>query len=142
VHLRKRRVDSGEWYARQSRATDTGTWSAFVKKRGRTGKKPGPPVQDDLCTVTDEDGRARHVFAASGANQLWLTDITDVFGNKIVGYSIESRMKSNLVVNALNNAVAMRGDVAGSVVTAVEDLNFETGSSSALWPVINWSDPS
>ena len=40
----------------------------------------------------------------------------DVFSNKIVGYSIDSRMKSSLAVNALDNAVAMRGDVAGCVV--------------------------
>ena len=40
----------------------------------------------------------------------------DVFSNKIVGYSIDSRMKSQLAVNALENAVLMRGDVAGCVV--------------------------
>jgi hypothetical protein len=32
--------------------SDTGWWSAFGKKRGRNGKKPGPPVHDDLCAVT------------------------------------------------------------------------------------------
>ena len=25
-----------------------GWWSAFGKKRGKNGKKPGPPVHDDL----------------------------------------------------------------------------------------------
>lgn len=40
----------------------------------------------------------------------------DVFSNRIVGYSIDSRMKSRLAVTALNNAVARRGDVAGCVV--------------------------
>ena len=68
-------------------------------------------------------------------NELWLTDITehrtgegklylcaikDVYSNRIVGYSIDSRMKSSLAVAALNNAVARRriegGDVAGCVV--------------------------
>ena len=39
-----------------------------------------------------------------------------MFGNKIVGYSIGSRMKSSLAVRALENAVAMRGDVAACVV--------------------------
>jgi hypothetical protein len=28
--------------------SDLGWWSAFGKKRGRSGKKPGPPVHDDL----------------------------------------------------------------------------------------------
>ena len=42
--------------------------------------------------------------------------IKDVFSNRIVGYSIDSRMKSRIAVNALNNAVARRGDVAGCIV--------------------------
>jgi putative transposase len=54
-----------------------GWWSAFVKKRGRNGKKPGPAVHDDLYTVTDANGRTRHEFTADGPNQLWLTDITE-----------------------------------------------------------------
>lgn len=58
-------------------ASDNGWWSAFGKKRGRNGKKPGPPVHDDHCTVTDENGRVRHEFTADGPNQLWLTDITE-----------------------------------------------------------------
>ena len=57
-------------------ASENGWWSAFGKKRGRNGKKSGPPVHDDLCTITDEDGRTRHEFTAVGPNQLWLTDIT------------------------------------------------------------------
>ena len=107
---------------------DNGWWSAFGKKRSRNGKKAGPPVHDDLCAVVDETGRIRHEFTADGPNRLWLTDITehrtgegklylcavkDVFANKIVGYSIDSRMKSSLAVRALENAVQMRGDVAG-----------------------------
>ena len=122
-------------------ASSNGWWSAFGKKRGRNGKKPGPPVHDDLCEVTDQDGRIRHEFAADGPNQLWLTDITehrtaqgklylcaikDVFANRIVGYSIDSRMESRLAVNALNNAVAMRGDVAGCVVHSDRGSQFRS----------------
>ena len=110
---------------------DNGLWSRFGKKRGRNGKKPGPPVHDDLCAVTDEKGRTRHEFTANKPNELWIGDITehwtgdgklylcafkDVFSNRIVGYSIDSRMKSRLAVTALNNAVARRGVVAGCVV--------------------------
>ncbi|WP_255546734.1 IS3 family transposase, partial [Glaciihabitans sp. dw_435] len=116
-------------------------WSAFGKKRARNGKRPGPAVHDDLCTVTDEKGRVRHEFTADRPNQLWLTDITehktsegklylcaikDVFANKIVGYSIDSRMKSRLAVNALNNAVAMRGNVAGCVVHSDRGSQFRS----------------
>ncbi len=120
---------------------DNGWRSAFAKKRGKNSKKPGPPVHDDLCAVRDENGRIRHEFTADGPNQLWLTDITehrtgegklylcaikDVFGNKIVGYSIDSRMKSRLAVNALNNAVALRGDVAGCVVHSDRGSQFRS----------------
>lgn len=108
-------------------------WSAFGKKKGRgSGKKAGPPVHDDLV------GRD---FTADEPNQLWLTDITehrtaegklylcavkDVFSNKIVGYSIDSRMKSALAVRALDNAVLMRGDVAGCVVHSDRGSQFRS----------------
>lgn len=46
--------------------SENGWWSAFGKKRGRNGKKLGPAVHDDLCTVTDENGRTRHEFTADG----------------------------------------------------------------------------
>ncbi len=58
-------------------ASDNGWWSVFGKKRGRTGKKPGPAVHDDLCTMTDDHGRVRHVFTTEAPNRLWLTDITE-----------------------------------------------------------------
>src|SRR3954449_3133682 len=103
-----------------------GWWSAFGKKRGKNGTRPGPPVHDDLV---------RRDFTAQGPNQLWLTDITehwtgegklylcaikDVYSNRIVGYSIDSRMKSRLAVAALESAVARRRaegpEVAGCVL--------------------------
>ena len=102
--------------------SQNGWWSAFGKKRGKNGKKPGPPVHDDLV---------QRDFTADAPNQLWLADITehrtgegklylcaikDVFSNRIVGYSISDRMKSRLAVNALNGAVARRGDVAGCIL--------------------------
>ena len=120
---------------------DNGWWSSFGKKRGRKGKKPGPAVHDDLCTVTDEKGRLRHQFAADGPNELWLTDITehktsegklylcavkDVFSNKIVGYSIDARMKSSLAVTALENAVSRREGVAGCVVHSDRGSQFRS----------------
>jgi putative transposase len=111
--------------------SELGLWSAFGKKRGKNGKKPGPPVHDDLCAVVDDKGSVRHEFTAAGPNELWLADITehwtwegklcvcaikDVYSNRIVGYSIDSRMKSRLAVAALSPAVARRGEVAGCVL--------------------------
>src|SRR3954454_9808442 len=102
--------------------SELGWWSAFGKKRGRNGKKPGPPVHDDLV---ERD------FTADAPNQLWLADITehwtgegklylcaikDVFSNRIVGYSISDRMKSRIAVDALASAVARRSEVAGCIL--------------------------
>ncbi|WP_079138226.1 DDE-type integrase/transposase/recombinase [Actinacidiphila rubida] len=100
---------------------DNRWWSVLGKKRGRI-KKAGPPVHDDLV---------RRDFTAACANRLWLADITehatgegelclcaikDVFSNRIVGYSIDERMKSRLAVAALDNAVVRRGHVAGCIL--------------------------
>ncbi|CDO32280.1 transposase subunit [Mycolicibacterium vulneris] len=104
-------------------------WSVFGKKRGKNGKV-GPPVHDDLVECD---------FTADAPNQLWLSGITehrtdegklylcaikDVFSNRIVGYSIDSRMKSRLATAALSSAVARRGDVAGCI------LHSDRGSQS------------
>src|SRR5690348_14910775 len=82
---------------------------------------PGVPAHDDLV---ERD------FTADALNRLWLADITehptgegkiylcaikDVSSNRIVGYSIDSRMKSRLAVAALDNAVGRRGVDGGEV---------------------------
>ncbi|MEZ0341061.1 IS3 family transposase [Mycobacterium sp. pV006] len=107
-------------------------WSVFGKrKRGKNGKV-GPAVHDDLV------GRD---FTAGAPNQLWLSDITehstgegklylcaikDVFSNRIVGYSIDSRMKSRLATRALHSAVARRGDVAGCILHSDRGSQFRS----------------
>lgn len=94
-------------------------WSVFGKRRRGKAGRPGPAVHDDLV---------QRNFTADTPNTVWLTDITehrtsegklylcavkDLYSNRIVGYSIDSRMKSRLAVRALGNAVARRGTVAG-----------------------------
>ena len=81
-------------------------WSVFAKKRGLI-RRAGPPVHDGLV---------RKQFTATAANRVWLTGITehptgegklylcaikDVYSGRIVGYSIDSRMKASLAVSAL-----------------------------------------
>jgi putative transposase len=56
-----------------------------------------------------------HHRAPTDEGKLSLCAIKDVYSNRIVGYSIDSRMKASLAVSALNNAVALRGP-AGTVV--------------------------
>ncbi len=115
---------------------DNGWWSAFAKRRAKNGKRPGPPVHDDLV---------QRNFTATRPNELWLTDITehrasegklylcavkDAFSRRIVGYSIDTRMKSRLAVAALCNAVARRRaggmDVAGCVIHSDRGSQFRS----------------
>jgi len=112
--------------------SDNAWFSAFGKGKAKNGKKPGPPVHDDLCAVVDEGGRTRHEFTADGVNRLWLTDISehhtdegklylcaikDAYSGRIVGYSMGARMKARLAVDALEMAVARRGGDVGGCVT-------------------------
>ncbi|WP_281450342.1 IS3 family transposase [Paenarthrobacter nitroguajacolicus] len=109
---------------------DHGIWSVFSKKRG-LNRRPGPPVHDDLV---ERD------FTAAAPNELWLTDITehptaegklylfavkDVYSGMIVGYSMDSRMKSSLAVAALENAVRARKP-AGTVVHSDRGSQFRS----------------
>jgi putative transposase len=105
-------------------------WSSFVKK-SKSGKKPGPPVHDDLV---------QRDFSASSMNQLWFTDLTermtaegklflcsfeDAFSSRIVGYSIGERMTSDLCVSALRNAIALRRP-EGTIVHADRGSQFRS----------------
>lgn len=105
---------------------------SVITTRKRRYRKAGPPVHDDLV---------QRDFTADRPNQLWLTDITehptaegklylcaikDVFGNKIVGYSIDSRMKARIAVNALEMAVAHRGNPERVVVHSDRGSQFRS----------------
>ncbi|WP_229565184.1 IS3 family transposase [Kocuria rhizophila] len=111
---------------------DNQWWPVFGKKRGKNGKRPGPPVHDDLV---------KRDFSAEDTNELWLTDITehwteegklylcaikDVFSGRIVGYSISDRMKAHLAVNALDNAISRRRDAAGCIVHSDRGSQFRS----------------
>ena len=121
-----------------------GWWSRVRQEEGprQEARKPGVPAHDDLV---ERD------FTADAPNRLWLADITehwtgegklylcaikDVWSNRIVGYSIDSRMKSRLAVAALDNAVGRRtvdgGEVAGCILhTDRGSRNFDQERCSA-----------
>ncbi len=102
---------------------DNQWWSVFGKPKRGKGSKPGTAAHDDLV---------RRNFNATVANQVWVADLTehwtlegkvyccaikDLYSNRIVGWSLDSRMKARLVVAAIEMAVARRGgDVAGCIV--------------------------
>lgn len=90
-----------------------GIFSVLARKRGRRAR-PGEPVHDDLV---------RRSFGADRPNVLWYADITehptgegklylcalkDACSGRIVGYSMDARMKATLAVAALRNAIGLR----------------------------------
>ena len=94
-----------------------GIFSVLARRKGRR-PKPGEPVHDDLV---------RRSFTADQPNELYFTDITehptdegklylcaikDAFSGRIVGYSMDARMKASLAVAALRNAIGLRARVA------------------------------
>lgn len=131
--------DAGEAMAGRTAwviCSSNGWFSVFGKRRKGKAGKPGPPVHDDLV---------QRDFSAKAPNQLWITDITehatgegklylcaikDVYSNRIVGYSIDSRMKSRLAVAALNNAVVRRAaegsEAAGAIVHSDRGSQFRS----------------
>lgn len=94
----------------------------IVKKHGRTTVRvPGVRVADDLV---------QRQFRPAAANTLWLADITylrtwegwlylaavqDAFSRRIVGWSMAEHMRAELVVDALQMALARRRPEAGLI---------------------------
>ena len=95
--------EDGNVLARLTLVTDKGgpfrsaRFEAFIVAR--------PELRQDIIEHRTSDGK------------LYLCAIEDVYSNRIVGYSFDSRMKSRLAVAALNNAVARRGDTGGFSLT-------------------------
>lgn len=105
-------------------------WSVHSKKRG-TGRRPGPPVHDDLV---------QRNFTAATINTLWLTDISehptgegklylcavkDACSTRIVGYSMDAHMPAALAVNALKSALATR-DAPDAIVHSDRGSQFRS----------------
>jgi putative transposase len=106
-------------------------WSVHARRRGRH-RKPGPPVHDDHV------GRE---FTAERPNLVWFTDITehptaqgklylcavkDACSKRIVGYSINARMTSQLAVDALRNAITLREPEATTIVHSDRGSQFRS----------------
>jgi putative transposase len=105
-------------------------WSVFAKRKGLS-RRAGPPVHEDLV---------QRRFTAETPNRLWLTDITehhtgegklylcaikDVHSGRIVGYSMDHRMKASLAVAALRHAIVLRRPT-GTVVHSDRGSQFRS----------------
>jgi transposase InsO family protein len=123
------------WTASRNRVNGLCTtkrlWSVHSRKRGQQ-RQAGPPVHDDLV---------RREVTAQQPNQLWFTDITehptgegklyccavrDAGSKRIVGYSIDSRMTSELAVTALRSAIALRDPAATAIVHSDRGSQFRS----------------
>ncbi len=122
-----------------------GIYASHHKKRSKAGTT-GPPPHDDLLAVVDEHGVVRHEFIADGPNKVWLWDISehrtregklyicaikDVWSNKIVGYSIDTRMKSSIARSAMRNAIAVRSP-AGTICHSDRGGQFRAKATQRL----------
>ena len=109
-----------------------GLHGIYVRRRRRGC--PAPPVHDDLV---------RRHFVADAPNRLWLTDITehptregkvylaavlDVFGRRVVGWSIADHLRAELVVDALEMARWRRRPAPGQTV-----LHSNRGAQYTSW---------
>lgn len=107
-----------------------GIFSVLARRKGRR-PRPKEPVHDDLV---------RRQFGAKVPNELWFTDITehptaegklylcavkDAFSGRIVGYSMDSRMKASLAVAALRSAIGFRSP-CGTVVHSDRGSQFRS----------------
>ena len=96
--------------------------------QGLPGPKKGVRNLKNIATAEDLVQRS---FVASRPNQLWLTDITehptgegkiyccvvlDLFSRKVVGWSIDRRCESALVIDAVNKAKDSRPQRSSTVI--------------------------
>jgi len=107
--------------------------------RAKAGKKFRATTNSAHSKPVAENTLNRE-FAATAPNQKWVGDITyiwtmegwlylavviDLFSRRVVGWSLSSRMTTDLVCNALTMAVAARGKVADIL------CHFDRGSQYA-----------
>jgi len=101
---------------------EAGLRSKVAKKfKATTNSKHKHPIAPNLL---NQD------FTTDSPNRIWVSDITyiwtdegwlylattmDLYSRAVVGWSMDSRMKSDLVVNALNMALGIREPTAGLI---------------------------
>ncbi|GAA1115635.1 hypothetical protein GCM10009668_42920 [Nocardioides dubius] len=100
---------------------------------------PGPARVKRLRGVATADDLVNRKFHRVRPNELWVTDITqhrtregwlycaavlDAYSRRIVGWSIDSKQDSTLVVNALDMAIRNRRPAPGGIVHADHGTQF------------------
>ncbi|MGP5165572.1 IS3 family transposase [Arthrobacter rhombi] len=103
------------------------------------GGLPGPARIKRLKGVATADDLVNRKFHRLALNELWVTDITehptregkvycaavlDACSRKIIGWAIDSKQDSTLVVNALDMAIRARQPGPGGIVHADHGVQF------------------
>ncbi|MGW5853966.1 MULTISPECIES: IS3 family transposase [Micrococcus] len=107
--------------------------------RAGIGGLPGPARIKRLKGVATADDLVNRKFHRLELNELWVTDITehptregkvycaavlDACSRKIIGWAIDSKQDSTLVVNALDMAIRARQPDPGGIVHADHGVQF------------------
>ena len=108
-------------------------------------------------TATYPADLVKRDFHPEGIDQLWSSDITylsvgegeaymcairDEGSSRVLGWSIADHMRTELVLDALNQAVTARfGQVAGRCFTPTGAVSSATARSSTSAPTSTWSAP-
>lgn len=107
--------------------------------RAGIGGLPGPARIKRLKGVATADDLVNRKFHRLALNELWVTDITehptregkvycaavlDACSRKIIGWAIDSKQDSTLVVNALDMAIRARQPDPGGIVHADHGVQF------------------
>lgn len=91
------------------------------RRRGSTRRTKGAPPAEDLVkrnfatTEADKVWVADITYVATGEGYLYLAFILDVYSRRIVGWAMESHLRAELVVDALQMAVWRRKPAPGLV---------------------------
>ena len=106
---------------------------------------PGPTRVKRLRGIATAGDLVNRKFHRLRPNELWMTDITehptregrlycaavmDAYSRRIVGWSIDSRQDSTLVVNALDMAIQNRRPEPGGIVHADHGVQFTSWAFS------------
>jgi hypothetical protein len=104
------------------------------KKRTTVPDPLAPPVEDLVqrdftASRLDERWCGDITYIQVGGQWLFLACVTDICSRRVLGWSMAPHMRAELVIDALEMAVAARGDVAGVV------FHSDRGSQGGF----NWS---
>lgn len=127
--------------------------SVLMTQAGIAGL-PGSARIKRLKGVATADDLVNRKFHRLAVNELWVTDIAehptregkiycatvlDACSRKIIGWAIDSKQDSVLVVNALDLAIRARRPGPGGIVNAAHGVQFTswvfTQKNSLCWPI-------